>query len=216
MANRKRVTYTVRQKRNVIKTVSQGTSIRKTSLDFDIPRSNVIRWCNESNVYVKKHKNLTRFTRRVVSTTSDGRQSLGQNSECEKLVFEWFKEQRRQKLGVGTLSIRNKMNMVMEELSPENQIKASGSWLQRFMSRFDLSLRRISGSGKSFPENLQEIVKNYLYNLHEVINQEEYKEHQIFNIDESCFRMDCPGSYTVSIKGANKTYAKSTGREKVK
>ena len=61
--------------------------------------------------------------------------------------------------------------------------------------------RRISGSGRAFSSDTENIIKDYLQKLHATIVQNLYKSFQIFNFDETSFYMDCPGNYSVSFKG---------------
>ena len=58
-----------------------------------------------------------------------------------------------------------------------DKIKPTNSWLQRFMARY--GLRRISGSGRSFPSDLKEILNTYFTDLQEIIAREKYKSPNI-------------------------------------
>ena len=79
------------------------------------------------------------------------------------------------------------------------------------MKRYNLVLRRMdgSGSGWSFKQDTPIIIVNYLKKVRE--KAKEFTEDEIFNFDESSFYMETVGNYTVSNKGARKTYAATTG-----
>ena len=213
--SKRKCSYTIKFKKNVINHALACGSKYKTSRVFNISRSNIIRWCKLDDD-ILNNEFVTQNTRRIAFKSTETRRNVAQNSECEQIVYDWFKEQRVKKLGVSTLSLRNKMNSEMINKNITDKIKPTNSWLQRFMARYGLSLRRISGSGRSFPSDLKEILNTYFTDLQEIIAREKYKSHQIFNFDESFFRMDCPSAYTVSHIGARKTNSKSTGKEKAK
>ena len=183
---------------------------------FNVSRTNVIRWCQSAGSVLIKNKRINRETRRVNKLSDEARQKSARNQECEKKLYEWFVEQRNQNIGVGTLSIRNKMNSILQELKPINPVKPTNSWLQRFNNRYNLTLRRISGSGRSFPSNLQEIIQKYFDEMRDILRQNQYKDSEIFNFDESCFRLDSPSLTTISHIGARKTYSRTTSHEKAK
>ena len=211
---KKRTSYSLRFKRIVVKHALE-ISKNDASKKFNISRSNVIRWCDSIQVLDNQNK-VNRETRRINNTDENSQKNSAQNPECEKLLHDWFVEQRAGNIGVGTLSLLNKMNIILKEIKPTNPIKASRSWLQRFMKRYNLSNRRISGSGRAFPSNLKELISNYFNEIDNILSKKKYKAHEIFNFDESCFRIDSPSSTTISKVGARKTYSKSTGKEKAK
>ena len=107
----------------------------------------------------------------------------------------------------------------IEELRPltrkdVKEFKASYGWARKFMRRYNLVLRRISGSGRSFKPDTVNTVHEYLKDVRELAHN--YSDDEIINFDESSYYMDAVGNYTVSSKGARKTYAQTTGKEKVR
>ncbi len=60
----------------------------------------------------------------------------------------------------------------MIEKNIENKIKPTTAWLQRFMVRYGLSLRRIYGSGRSFPSDIRLIVDIYIDDVQNIIVRE--------------------------------------------
>lgn len=98
----------------------------------------------------------------------------------------------------------------------ESTFKASYGWVRRFMKRYNLVLRRISGSGRAFKSDTAQVVTEYLRSVREIIATEQFEDFEIINFDESSFYMDSVGNYSVATKGSRKVYARTTGKEKVR
>jgi len=101
-------------------------------------------------------------------------------------------------------------------LAEIKKFRVSYGWCRRFMNRYRFSMRRISGSGRSFKPDTPIIIAKYLREIRELIREHGFTDDEIFNFDESSFYMDAVGAYTVAQKGSRKTYAKTTGHEKVR
>ena len=89
------------------------------------------------------------------------------------------------------------------------KFSASIGWCRRFMKRYGLVIRRISGSGRSFKPDTVHTIHEYLIQLRETVKR--YSPDEILSMDETSHNMDAVGRTTVSAKGARKTYASSTG-----
>ena len=186
----------------------------QTARDLNISRSCIRSWM-KTRESLCENDSITQKSRRI-RYDPDSRKIMGFNPLGESRVYEWFRIQRVAKIGVSRLSIMDKMRADQLNNPPIKPIKVTYSWLDRFMDRNQLSLRRISGSGRSFPANSKEIIQNYLGNLHGMIALSSFEPNEIFGFDETCFRLDSPNQYTVSEVGARKTYSKTTGKEKAK
>ena len=86
-----------------------------------------------------------------------------------------------------------------EEKETIKNFKASYGWLKRFMNRFDLVQRRITGTGRTLPKDCKEQIKSYLGTIQEIAKT--YNPKNIFNFDESSFYMDMPGNYAIEKRG---------------
>ena len=82
------------------------------------------------------------------------------------------------------------------------------------MNRYNLVLRKISGSGRAFKPDTVNVTLNYLKEVRELAK--EYSDKEIFNFDETSYYMDAVGNVTIALKGSRKTYAMNTGHEKVR
>ena len=202
----KKGSYTIKFKREVI-LKADSTNISSSSRQYAVDRKNIRRWMQDrENIFHNSSQNLN-MRRRFKPDPQRCR-----NPEGEKRVYDWFCEQRRMKNGVSRLAMMKRMNDDQLEHKPMITTRASFSWIQRFMSRYNLSLRRISGSGRSFPSDTKNIIQNYLEELHRIMLDNNFTSNQVF--DETSFYMDMPSSYTFAHVGDRKTYAKSIGKGK--
>jgi hypothetical protein len=92
--------------------------------------------------------------------------------------------------------------------------KATHGWVTRFMRRWSLVTRRISGSGRSFKSDTPNTIQEYLVKVRGLSRNLALCE--IINFDESSYYMDSVGNMTVATKGARKTYCQTTGKEKTR
>ena len=51
------------------------------------------------------------------------------------------------------------------------EYKCSNGWLKNFLKRYGLTTRRITGCGKSLPENVAEIINDYILEANESIKK---------------------------------------------
>ena len=75
----KKVSYTMRFKRSVVRHAFDTGSKSKTSKHFNVPRSNVIRWCQSAGSVLIKNKRINRETRRVNKLSDEARQKSARN-----------------------------------------------------------------------------------------------------------------------------------------
>ena len=213
--SRQRKSYTLKFKRKVIFLFEQCGNKSLVARENNISSEIVTRWVqNKAKIMNSVRCNKDTRKIRIISISVQKLNCL--NPEAEARIYNWFLSQREKKIGVSRLSILNKMLKDQEENQPANSVKVSLSWLQRLMKRNQLSLRRISGSGRSFPSNSKEKITNYLLELHTIVKNNKFKAFEVFGFDETCFRLDSPSNLTVSEIGVRKTYSKSTGKEKAK
>jgi hypothetical protein len=86
-----------------------------------------------------------------------------------------------------------------EELKKIEDFKASPGWLQRFMNRYDLVQRRITGTGRTLPKDCKDQVNSYLGTIQLVAKT--YDPKHVFNYDETSHYMDRPGNYAIEKRG---------------
>jgi len=69
----------------------------------------------------------------------------------------------------------------------------TNGWLVNFLSRHNLTLRRITSSGRALPKNSQEIIQKHLKKMAQFAT--EYRKSSILNMDETNIQLDYPCKY---------------------
>ncbi|GES74852.1 pogo transposable element with KRAB domain [Rhizophagus clarus] len=83
--------------------------------------------------------------------------------EAEKFLYNWIIEQRKKGFAVNYISMRLQMCKILKEpviqaLYPAGEYKFQGnlSWINSFMKRFSLSLRRRTKISQKLPEDIEQ------------------------------------------------------------
>ena len=113
--------YTIRFKRSVIMYAQATGSNRKTSMHFNVPRTNIIEWVQQSGKYFKRYQYYNQNSGRISHTDDNSRVRSCQNPNVEKIVFDWFLEQRSLRICVGVFSLKIKMNEVIKTLNEQKK-----------------------------------------------------------------------------------------------
>ena len=156
----KRKSYKLKFKRRVIILCEQMENISEVTRFENVSRPTVSKWMkNKTKIMNTSSNQINMNSRRIKNLTSQAIRLNYYNPEAGvgSLHGLFLKEKKN---GVSGLSILNKMLKDQEENQTNKHVKVNLSWLQRFMSKHQLSLRRISGSGRSFPSNSKVIIQN--------------------------------------------------------
>ena len=102
--------------------------------EFKVDPKRIRDWCKQKETLKKMKKNKGQSKRRRL--VGGGRKTL--DEEMEKALFDWIKEMKASNLCVS----RRMIKMKARDISTREGFKASNGWLQRFLSRNKLSLRR--------------------------------------------------------------------------
>jgi hypothetical protein len=97
---------------------------------------------------------------------------------------------------------------------PAIKFQASSGWLCRFLGRFKLVTRRISGSGRELPKDCFKEINEYLKSVNGLMKS--YAANAIISFDETSIYADMLGNYTYEKRGKAKVSAVSSGHEKVR
>ena len=109
----------------------------------------------------------------------------------EDRLFKWLQEKRLNGACLSRKAIKIKAIELNNQKNKKSNYKASNGWFERFLSRFELSYRRVSSSGRDLPKNCQEIINNFLKGCQK-FNQ--LDEKVIYNMDEASIYLDSPGN----------------------
>ena len=144
---------------------SKVKSKRNTAKVFGIGRSTIIEWIQDKEKIMEQKSLL----RRNHSKTDKQKRALYTDTEVK--VFEWFASQRANSIVMTVPGLQNKMNELMKTMHPDDSIifKCSRGWVQNFMKRYDLTIRRITTSGRELPKNCAELINGFLNEVKEKI-----------------------------------------------
>ena len=141
------------------------------------------------------------------------------NELVENQVLEWIYDRREKHLRVSCVLIMKKAKAIYDEL-PDSQksesFVASRGWLEKFMRRHGLSLRRRTSIGQKDPQQLINRLVSYVIHARRMQMRCNFKASQIYAMDETPVWQDMVGSTTVSKVGSQDVVLKSTGHEKAR
>ena len=211
VVKRKRNSYTVEQKTEVVTYAKKRENIRAAE-HFNIDLSIVGCW-------VKASSSWSDETNGKKKRLGSGRKPLF--PEAESKLYSWIIEQRKQGLAVSYVILRNKMLEILKEPDmiglydnlTEN-FKTSHRWLIAFMRRYKLSLRQRTRISQKLPSKTQ----NLLDKFHQFVNrlrlEKSYELKNILNMDETPVWFDMAGNFTINPKGEKTVHIRATGNEK--
>ena len=184
----KRKSYKLQFKKYILIQLEQGKSKNYLHKKYSIPRSIIIDW-EKQKKDIFEMKNISK-RRNLLSKDFKQKAKFYEN---EIRMYNWFLEQRDQEKIVRPIDIRNKMLEDVNQNNSEETFKATNGWCVRLMNRWSLTRRKISGSGREFPNNVGEIIKNYLSEIKSKMVEFKFSEEEIIGFDEAAFYMDMLG-----------------------
>ena len=197
-------------KKNVIKYAKEN-SLNSVSKKFNIDCKRVHEWVsNKENVASMKEK---RFR-------LDGGGRKLTDSELEEEVLNWIHKRRSTMLCVSRKLIMFKAKSIFDEKVWDDELLrksfvASNGWLEKFMKRYHLSLRRKTTIAQKDLSHLISKLVGYLMHVRRLSTKSNYPPSSIIAMDETAVWSDMVGNTTVNSTGAKEVALKSTGNEKV-
>ena len=131
------------------------SSIGAAEQKFGVDRKRIREWIqNESKIQNKvSSKNQGSFAKKL-----DGGGRNIKDMNLEEMLLEWITLQRSKSLRVSRKLIQRKARIYAEEKAASkgqmNDFRASEGWLEKFMSRNGLSLRRRTTQAQKTPEQI--------------------------------------------------------------
>ena len=125
------------------------------------------------------------------------------DSDMEEALFSWIMELRSRNLRVSRCMIR----VQARTMSSVPTFMASRGWLERFMKRYSLSLRRKTTV-------CQLTALSFVSHLRQMQTQHKYSPENMFAMDETACWMDMPSDTTNDVTGSRSVPLKTSGHEK--
>lgn len=140
------------------------------------------------------------------------------NDNLDEIILEWIHGQRANGLRVSHKLIMVKAKHLYEQRCPEGEqdlFKATEGWLQKFMLRNGLSLRRKTTTAQQDPHQVIDKLISYILHVCRLLQQRNYHPPCIMPMDETPVWDDMVTDTTVDKVGATSVNLKTTGHEKV-
>ena len=177
---------------------------RPASRHFRVDERRIREWRKKKNT-LKLESEGKRSKRRL----SGGGRKIKHEDEDRKLA-EWIIQERSYRRRVRRRDIMEKG----KELFRDEDFKCSRGWLEKFMKRWDFSLRRRTTTAQQLPRAVCDKVSSFVNYCRDQLLLNGYSRSDIANMDETAIWADMPGETTVTTKGVRSVPMFSTGHEK--
>lgn len=185
--NVKRNVLTIEQKIKIIRKIENGSSQADIGRENNLPKTTVATiWQNRRKILEasgsKSHK--------IKKIREPVRQDV------DKALLQWFKNQRASNVPVTGPLLKTKAEDLAKLLNDE-EFSCSTGWLERFKSRHNINVGKISGEGADVNKKT---VSDWLSNVWPSISKD-YTEDSIFNADETGLFYKLTPDSTLKFKG---------------
>lgn len=192
-------------------TCAESNSKEKAAREFKVDPKRIREWCSNKEqlmVMELKKQGKTRSKR----LRGAGRKVFFESMEEE--LFDWVIDLRGRNVRVSRRMIIEKAKDLIAATDPLADFKASKGWLQLFMRRKNLSLRKKTTVCQKTPEDLIPKLISYITHLKRLRLAHKFTPANIFAMDETACWMDMPSNTTIDVCGAKCVPLKTTGHEK--
>ena len=213
------------QKRNLKRSFSM--SFKKEAITFAETTNNHDA-ARKFNVDVKRIREWRQKKAEIVDTCAkakgQGKRRLEGGGRkitdegLEEQLLEWIHGRRSSGLRVSRKLIMMKAKFLYDETCDESEkdlFLASNGWLQKFMRRNGLSLRRKTTTAQKDPAKLIDKLISYVLHVRRLSKAYNYQPSCIIAMDETSVWDDMVSNTTVDDVGAKSISLKTTGHEKV-
>ena len=210
-AGKKINSYSTEFKLEAVRFAFECNSNYKAVKKFNVDRKRIREWrANQSKLESAscKRKRLD----------SAGRKPF--DLDIEEVLLEWVHERRSNGFRVSRKMIRSKARFLHEEKCKEMELPptftASIGWVQKFMTRHGLCIRRKTTESQKDPEKLIDKLIAYVLQARRLHIKFSYSDSDIIAMDETAVWQDMLSNTTVDSIGHNTIAMKATGHEKTK
>ena len=214
---KKRKKYSLETKINVLRFLRESElSDVEAERALDIPRRNILRWRTQYQD-LESAKSSRKVPIRKRFRLSSNKKKRGKFTQIEYSLYEKICEHRANGLIVDTKWIRRTAKECASDLSiSEDRFKVSNGWIQRFLNRFNLSLRTPTSVGQKDPDNAKELAFEFFHYFCQI--RQKLPGYNIIyaNLDEVPVWFDMPKTRTYDFCGNKTVKVSTTGNEKLR
>ncbi|RWS00839.1 pogo transposable element with KRAB domain-like protein, partial [Dinothrombium tinctorium] len=209
--------YVIKRKLQVLQRLEENNgNVSKTSRETLIPRGTIRLWRKEKEK-IESMKNIYGGnTERKRVVRKDKSRFRPQMPQLEKDLKEWIASQRQRGRAVGLNDIKTKALELYDIHKERSDFSASNGWLQKFLIRNDLSMRRATSIGQKIPENAPQLALSFIDYIKEYNEKNKNFDIIYANMDEVPVWFDMPRCRTYEQKGVKNVQIKTTGHEKLR
>lgn len=133
--------------------------------------------------------------------------------------MEWIQNRRARRLQVSCKPIMKKAEVTYRDMTENNLVdnddfKASRGWLEKFMKRNDLSLRRKPSVAQQDPDRMVAKLVSYVIHVRRLQEKHKYKASDIIGTDETPVWCDMLSETTIDATGKKSITLKSITKNK--
>uniref|UniRef100_A0A8R1DQJ4 HTH CENPB-type domain-containing protein n=1 Tax=Caenorhabditis japonica TaxID=281687 RepID=A0A8R1DQJ4_CAEJA len=198
-----RKSYRLSFKKQVIE-AARKTNISKASISYGVSRSCVRDWLKIRSKIGEVVNCSEGKTRRL-----EGGGRPVSDKEFDESLVKWIKNQREQKKRVS----RRIIQLQAKAMATKENFVASNGWLQSFLKRHSLVMRRATTVCQKPPADYQDKIIDFLLYVEKKRKMTSYN--YIYACDETAVYLDSSNSLTVEERGARQVSVRNTGHEKL-
>ena len=202
-----RKSYTVAFKLQAVK-VAREKSNRAAARQFHVACKRIREWRRQEGQLL----GMGRKRRRL-----DGGGRKPAIGQIEDELLQWIRKLRWDRVRVTRNMVKRQASHLYSMDSDgdgDGEFSASDGWLQNFMKRKGISLRRRTTISQQIPREMGQKVASHLLTIRKLRQVHCYRADQIAAMDETGIWLDMPGNTSLEEKGQRTVAVKSTGHEK--
>ena len=206
--------YTMEFKLAAIQKAEQF-SIRHAAEFFHVDRKRIRKWRKDKDKIVQMSNQVAGKKRKAL----DGAGRNPKSEEMEDIVFEWVTDRRSKRLRVSRKLVMKKAKIIYDELEGTDKaekFEATKGWLEKFMRRTGLSMRRRTSVAQKDPNQLINKIVCYHIQVRRLQSKFDFLPSNIYAMDETPVWEDMVATTTVDRKGTKDVVMQSTGHEKAR
>jgi len=133
------------------------------------------------------------------------------SEDLERTLIQWVFTMRRQGLRVSRKMIMRKAEEVFREVEDASKVtfKVSRGWLDRFMSRSGLRMRRRTTAAQKTPQEMTDKMVSFIRYMERERSKIDAQPNDIYAMDETAVWFDMLCQTTVNEKGARSVSVKT-------